>query len=118
MHNTGRKMTTMSEKNSGNSQFVNQISIDGHKVEAVVLPIGPVNLVYLRAAKGLVTCGAIDPMALDKFGIASARVKPSGSSVANVDDLLAGTVREANVTAQGLGITVGMSGRDAVAKLA
>lgn len=107
----------MSDNKIENHKFMNKVSIDGREVEAVVLPIGSVNLVYARTAKGLVTCGAIDPMALDKFGIAAARVRPSGASVANLDDLLAGVVREANLTAQKLGVVVGMTGRDALAKL-
>jgi uncharacterized protein YunC (DUF1805 family) len=107
----------MSDSTGNHNTFISRITIGGREVEAVVLPIGPVNLVYARTEKGLVTCGAIDPMALDKFGIAAARVKPSGSSVANIDDLLAGIVREANLAAQALGVTVGMSGRDALAKL-
>lgn len=96
---------------------VGSMKFEGRDVETVVLPIGSVNLVYARAAKGLLTCGAIDPMALDKFGIAAARVKPSGSSVANIDDLLGGSVREANAVAQALGVTVGMPGREALTKL-
>lgn len=113
----GEKLKTMSDNKTDSSKFINKVSVDGREVEAVVLPIGPVNLVYARTAKGLVTCGAIDPLALDKFGIAAARVRPTGASVANLDDLLAGVVREANPVALALGVTVGMSGRDALAKL-
>ena len=93
-------------------------NIDGREIEVVVLPIGPVKLVYARTDKGLLTCGAIDPAPLGNFGIPSARVKPaSGGSIGSLEDLLAGTVREANNKAAELGITVGMSGRDALAKL-
>lgn len=107
----------MSDQSNDKSGSISKVIVAGREVEAVVLPIGPVNLVYARTDKGLLTCGAIDPMALEKFGIAAARVKPSGSSVASFDDLLAGVVREANPAALALGVSVGMSGRDALAKL-
>lgn len=90
---------------------------DGRQVQVASLPIGPVNLVYAQTSKGLLACGAIDPAALEKFGLAAARVKPLGASVASFEDLLAGTVREANAPAQALGIRVGMTGREALAVL-
>lgn len=96
---------------------VSLMNIDGKEIEAVVLPIGPVNLVFARTEKGLVSCGAVDPNALEKFGLAAARVRPSGASVSNLDDLLNGIVREANPTAQALGIAEGMSGREALSRL-
>ena len=93
-------------------------TVDGRPVEVVVLPIGPVNLVYGRTERGILACGAIDPAALERFGIAVARVRPTtGTSIASLEDLLAGEVREANATAQALGIAAGMSGRAAFAKL-
>lgn len=95
-----------------------QAPFERGEVEVVVMPIGPVNLVYAKAQHGILACGAIDPAALEKFGIAAARVKPTrGNSIGNFDDLVAGEVREANATAQKLGIVVGMPGRDALKKL-
>jgi quinol monooxygenase YgiN/uncharacterized protein YunC (DUF1805 family) len=95
-----------------------QTTVDGRAVEVVVLPLGPVNLVYARTTRGLLACGAIDPAALERFGIPVARVRPTtGSSIGDLDDLLTGEVREANAAAQALGITPGMSGRAALAKL-
>ncbi len=95
-----------------------QATVEGRSAEVVVLPIGPVNLVYARTERGLLACGAIDPAALEKFGLAAARVRPTtGSSIGSLDDLLAGEVREANSAAQALGIQPGMTGRAALAKL-
>ena len=92
--------------------------VEGRSAEVVVMPIGPVSLVYARTERGMLACGAIDPAALEKFGSAVARVKPtSGSSIGSLDDLFAGEVREANASAQALGIQPGMSGRAAFAKL-
>jgi uncharacterized protein YunC (DUF1805 family) len=92
--------------------------INGRDVEIVIAPIGKVSLVYARTEKGLLTCGAIDPAALTKFGIAAARVRPGASpSIASYEDLVGGVVREANDAARALGIAEGMSGTDALAKL-
>lgn len=90
---------------------------EGRQVLVDVLPLGRVNLVYAQTQKGLLACGAIDPGALEKFGIAAARVKPAGESVATFEDLLAGTVREANEAARLRGIAVGMTGREALTRL-
>ncbi|HQF39547.1 MAG TPA: DUF1805 domain-containing protein [Opitutaceae bacterium] len=95
-----------------------QATVEGRSAEIVVMPLGPVSLVYVRTERGLLACGAIDPAALEKFGIAAARVKPAtGGSIGGVDDLLAGEVREANGPAQALGIHPGMTGRAALARL-
>jgi uncharacterized protein YunC (DUF1805 family) len=105
---------------SGNSgASIVATEIDGIPAQVAVLPIGPVSLVYAKTAKGILACGAIDPAALQKFGLPAARVKPVGSpSITSLADLLAGEVREANDAAQALGVTVGMKGREVIAKLA
>lgn len=90
-------------------------TIGGKPVQVAVLPIGPVNLVYAQTPNGLLGCGAIDPAALERFGLAAARVKPAGASVARFEDPLNGTVREANAPAQSRGIRVGMTGEQALA---
>jgi|GEM_PF-720885 len=93
-------------------------TVEGRAAEVLVLPIGPVSLVYARTERGLLACGAIDPAALERFGIPAARVRPTtGNSIGSLDDLLAGEVREANAPAQALGIVAGMRGRDAFARL-
>lgn len=94
-------------------------SFEGKTIELQVLPLGPVSLVYARTAKGLLACGAIDPAALQRFGIAAARVKPAAgkSSIGSLADLLEGEVREANDGAKALGIQVGQAGTHALRQL-
>jgi len=93
-------------------------TIAGREAEVLVLPLGPVSLVYARTERGVLACGALDPAALERFGLPAARVRPtSGSSIGSLDDLLAGEVREANAPAQSLGIVPGMTGRAALARL-
>lgn len=93
-------------------------SLGGKKIEGHVIPIGPVNLVFARAEKGLVGCGAIDVIALEKFKIAAAKVRPvSTPSVSSIEELLTGEIVAVNQYAQTVGITIGMSGRDALTRL-
>lgn len=46
------------------------------QVEAHEIPIGSVNLVFAQTKKGLVGCGAIDVIALEKFSMPAAKVRP------------------------------------------
>ena len=59
--------------------------------------------------------GAFDVAALGRFGYPAARVRPAcGDSVATLEDLVWGVIKEANVPAQKLGISNGMSGKEAL----
>jgi quinol monooxygenase YgiN len=88
--------------------------VEGISAEVSELPLGPVSLVYARSERGLLACGALDPAALEKFGLVVARVRPAaGASIGNLEDLLAGQVREANAHAQAKGVKVGQSGKEA-----
>jgi len=92
-----------------------EISIAGKIATGYVIPVGPVNLVFATGSKGLLGCGAVDVIALATFSYPAARVRPkSGSSIASIDDLLDGIVKEANKPAEEIGISVGMSGKDAL----
>ena len=80
-----------------------------------VLPLGPVNLVWVIARNGMVGCGAFDVAALEKFGYPAARIRAkTGSSIATIDDSLAGAVSGTNPSAERYGIVTGMSGREAL----
>lgn len=80
-----------------------------------VIPLGPVNLVWVIARNGLVGCGAIDVAALGKFGYPAARVRPvRGDAIANLEDLVSGMIREANPPAEQQGVKIGMSGKEAL----
>ncbi|HOP66106.1 MAG TPA: YunC family protein [Methanoregulaceae archaeon] len=80
-----------------------------------IIPLGPVNLVCIVTSKGLVGCGAFDVAALATFDYPAARVRPTRSaSIETIDDLLDGTIREANKNAEDLGVKTGMSGKEAL----
>lgn len=83
--------------------------------EGFVIPLGPANLVAVKTDVGLVGCGAFDVAALDSFSYPAAKVRPAtGPSIATIDDLMNGIVKEANRSAMGRGITNGMTGRQAL----
>ena len=93
-------------------------TVNGKTIEGHVIPIGSVNLVFAKAEKGLVGCGAIDIIALEKFQIAAAKVRPvASSSVSSISELLTGEIVAVNQYAQSVGITLGMSGKDALTRL-
>lgn len=80
-----------------------------------VIPAGPVNLVMVIAASGMVGCGAFDVAALDTFGYPAARVRPAeGSSISTISDLCEGIIREANESARRRGVEIGMTGKEAL----
>ena len=85
------------------------------QADGYIIPLGKVNLVNVVIDLGMVGCGAFDVVALNNFGYPAAKVKPTrGSSIATIDDLLEGVIKEANDAAAKMGIKVGMSGKEAL----
>ena len=105
------------ESKSGGGMSHQTVAVGDGVADGYVIALGPVNLVCAVAGHGMVGCGAFDVAALDKFGYAAARVRRAAGSVADVDDLLAAEVTEANEAARQLGVAVGMSGRAALEQL-
>lgn len=92
-----------------------EVHLKGGIGRGIVIPAGPVNLVAVIAARGMVGCGAFDVDALQNFGYPAAKVKPAnGPSIQTIDDLLTGTIKSANQAATALGILEGQTGREAL----
>ena len=92
-----------------------KVQLTSKQADGYVIPLGPVNLVHVVTDIGMVGCGAFDVVALDGFGYPAARVRPTrGSTIASIDDLLVGEVKDANGAAVERGVKVGMSGREAL----
>jgi uncharacterized protein YunC (DUF1805 family) len=92
-----------------------KVKLAKKQAEGYVVPLGPVNLVFVITDAGMVGCGAFDVLALDKFSYPAARVKPTtGPSISTIDDLLAGEIKDANSAAAKRGVVAGMSGREAL----
>jgi uncharacterized protein YunC (DUF1805 family) len=91
------------------------VHLENSEAIGFVVPLGTVSLVGVVAKKGMVGCGAIDVAALNNFNYPAARVRPlSGPSIVTIDDLLTGIIKESNPSAQALGISIGMTGKDAL----
>lgn len=91
------------------------VPLEHSAARGYVIPAGPVSLVHVIAAKGMVGCGAFDVQALEAFLYPAAKVRPvTGPCIASVEDLLKGIVRETNPSAERMGVKVGMTGRTAL----
>jgi uncharacterized protein YunC (DUF1805 family) len=94
------------------------ISLPHKEGTGYVIPLGPVNLVFIATDVGLVGCGAFDIMALDRFMYPAARARSlQDAPIATLKDLLEGVVRDANRHALVRGIREGMPIREALALL-
>ena len=92
-----------------------KVQLSGKQADGYVIPLGPVNLVNVVTDVGMVGCGAFDVAALNNFGYPAAKVRPShGSSIATIEDLLQGIVKEVNPNAEKLGLKIGLTGREAL----
>ncbi|OPX63130.1 YunC family protein [Methanoregula sp. PtaB.Bin085] len=92
-----------------------EVRLPKKKGEGFVIPLGPFNLVAIKTDIGMVGCGAFDIAAMDSFSYPAARVRPAiGPGIVDTDDVLRGIVKEANRSAMSRGITIGMTGRQAL----
>ena len=92
-----------------------KIKLNHKEADGYVIPLGTLNIVLVVTDTGMVGCGVFDVCALDRFHYPAARIGSStGQAIATVDDLLNGIVKEANDTAQKLGINTGISGKQAL----
>lgn len=90
--------------------------INNKVIYGYVIPLGPVNLVFVKTEQGVIACGAIDVTALAKFGVPAAKVKSAtGGPIATLDDLLNGSIREVNEVALQRGMKVGLPVKEALA---
>jgi uncharacterized protein YunC (DUF1805 family) len=96
-----------------------KVRLQNGEATGFVVLLGPVNLVAVVAARGMIGCGAFDVIALDRFGYAAARVQgQAGRPVMNIEDLREGVVRVVNNAAAALGVREEMSGNEALDLLA
>ena len=92
---------------------VKKLRVEGREAEGYVIPMGPFNIVCIKAGAGMIGCAAFDTACLDKFAYPAATI----SGVTTVEDLLEGEIKTANEHAAALGIAPGMKGAEAVALL-
>jgi uncharacterized protein YunC (DUF1805 family) len=92
-----------------------KIQLAEKQADGYIIPLGGIKLVSVVTDMGMVGCGAFDVAALNNFSYPAAKVRPSrGDSIASIEDLMAGIVKEVNPAAERLGLKAGITGREAL----
>jgi len=95
-----------------------KIQLAEKQADGYVIPLGGIKLVSVVTDMGMVGCGAFDVAALNNFSYPAAKVRPSqGDSIASIDDLMVGIVKEVNPAAEKLGLKTGITGKEALEML-
>jgi uncharacterized protein YunC (DUF1805 family) len=89
------------------------VVIKQKKGMGIEIPLPKAPLVLAHGKNGFVMCGYLNVATAEKLGVAAAMVR----GVSTVDDLLAAKIVELTTAAKEKGIEIGMTGRDALAKL-
>ena len=89
------------------------ITIDSKTFNAYRIPVQNSAILVITGRNGLLGCGYISSETAEKLGHALAIVK----GVSTYDDMLAAKVVAVSTAASALGITIGMSGKEALLKL-
>lgn len=91
------------------------IPLKNRIAEGYAIPVGSVNLVFIKTEIGMIGCGAFDIAALERFDIPAVKMKPvTGPSIATIGEILDAVVKEVNKPAAEHGITPGMTGKEAL----
>ena len=101
------------EAKIGSRPTMEKITVENLDLTGYTVPTPHASLLVIRAPKGLLGCGYINAAVADKLNDAAAIV----SGVKNYDDMLKATVHTVSAAAAELGITVGMTGLDALKKM-
>ncbi|NPV63124.1 MAG: YunC family protein [Methanotrichaceae archaeon] len=95
-----------------------KVQLSRKSADGYVIPLGDLKIVSAVTDSGMIGCGAFDLAALDKFDCPAAKVgHKNGASIVSLQDLLEGTVKEVNLSAEKLGLKTGISGREALEML-
>ncbi len=89
------------------------IEINGKSVNGIEIPLPKAPLVLASGKEGFVMCGYLNVEVADNLGVAAAMVR----GVTTVNDLLAAKVQAFTKAAAAKGVTAGMTGKEALAKL-
>lgn len=92
-----------------------RVELSRKTADGYIIPLGMLNLVSVVTDSGMVGCGVFDVNALDAFGYPAAKARRAGEGLmATVDDLLNGIIKEVNEAARKRGVSIGMSGKEAL----
>ena len=86
------------------------LTIDGHSFQAWKIPTAHVSSLVIAAPKGMLCCGYISMEAAEKFQDPAAVV----TGVKTFEDMLKASVVKVSSAAAALGVTEGMTGKEAL----
>ena len=89
---------------------MDNLEIDGMPFRGDIIPLKTSAILLIQGTNGMLGCGYLSTETADKLGHALAIV----TGVASYDDMLAAKVAKVSAAATALGVTVGMSGMDAL----
>ena len=87
-----------------------KLNIEGHMFDAVRVPLQGASLLVIAGKNGFLGCGYLNMETAEKLGAAFALV----TGVSSFDDMLAKDVKAVSSAAAARGVTVGMTGREAL----
>ena len=90
-----------------------KIILDGNQFDGYAIPSGNTFILVIKGKNGFLGCGYISLETAEKVGDAVAIV----SGVKNFEEMLTAKVKAVSAAAAALGITAGMTGREALLKL-
>jgi uncharacterized protein YunC (DUF1805 family) len=93
------------------------ISIEGHTVLGVEVVLPKTTLIVVTTDKGYIMCGALDVALLNERLQDREIIAARATGVRSLADLLEAPLESVTHTAEKLGITVGMKGKDAILKM-
>ncbi len=93
--------------------LVEQIRLENGSALGLKLDMEHAPLLVIRAEKGFVMCGYLNMNAANKLGDAAVRV----TGVNSFEDVLNAKAVDVSLAAGKLGITIGMSAKDALTKM-
>ncbi|MGE4565306.1 MAG: YunC family protein [Victivallaceae bacterium] len=92
---------------------MNIIKIDGVEFRADAIAMPRASLLVIQGQNGMLGCGYLNLETAEKLHHALAIV----TGVASYDDMLAAKVAKVSTAAAALGVTTGMTGREALLKM-
>lgn len=93
--------------------IIEQIDLDNGSAIGLKLDMEHAPLLIIRAKKGFVMCGYLNMEVANRLGDAAVRV----TGVRSFEDVLNAKAVDVSETARGLGITTGMSAKEALERM-
>lgn len=93
------------------------ITIDGFTFTAITVRLPKTNFLAVTSDKGYIMCGALDVALLNEKLKDRRIIAGRAVGVRTIDQLIEAPLESVTYEAESLGITVGMSGRDALLRM-